>query len=375
MPIIKNEFALALNQVAAERGISTEEVVTSIEAAIVAAYYKEYPDQSGKVLMARVNRDTGEAHLYEGETDVTPPGFGRIAAQTARNVILQKIREAERRGAVSKFQQQIGSLVKGRIIRTDNYNAYVDINKTEAVLPRSEQMRGESYTPNTSMTFYLKGIEDDKLGRARIIVSRSHPNLLVELFKREVPELANNAIEIKAIVREPGERSKIAVWSNRGGIDPVGACVGQKGVRVQVVTDELGRHEKLDIIQWQPDIKAFITNALAPAKIDNIEIDDAAKAAKVTVKVSQAPLAIGRGGINVNLASRLTGLSIDIVQVPDEGDVPRDEVSAAEVSHAAFDNTDASFPTSETQTQAPQSNSTSESTPALQEELTASDAN
>lgn len=318
MAIIKNEFALALNQVAQERGIQPDEVIVSIEAAIVAAYRKEYPQHEEKELTARVNHDTGEAHLYEGEADITPPGFGRIAAQTARNVIVQKIREAERRTAVGHYQEQLGSLIKGRIIRVDGYNAYVDLNRTEAVVPRSEQIHSEEYAPNLSYTFLLKAIEDDKLGRTRIILSRASPEFLAQLFKREVPEIASGAVEIKAIVRRPGERAKIAVWSTRGSVDPVGACVGQKGVRVQVVTDELGKHEKLDIIQWQPETKDFLVNALAPAKIENIDIDTEAKTAKVTVHTSQAPLAIGKGGVNVNLAGELTQLSIDILQIPDE---------------------------------------------------------
>lgn len=318
MAIVKNEFAIALNQVATERGIAPEDVVLSIEAAIVAAYQKEYPEHLERIVTARVNRDTGEAHLYEEETDVTPPGFGRIAAQTARNVIVQKIREAERKTAVGHYQDLVGTLVKGRVIRADSYQAFVDLNRTEAILPRSEQMHNEHYGPNTNLTFLLKGIEEDKTGRTRIVVSRASPEFLVQLFKREVPEIASGSVEIKSIVREPGERAKIAVWSNRGGIDPVGACVGQKGVRVQVVTDELDKLEKLDIIQWQPDVKLFMTNALAPAVIDSIDLDDKAMLAKVTVKVSQAPLAIGKGGVNVNLASKLTGYAIDIVQVPDD---------------------------------------------------------
>lgn len=319
MAIIKNEFALALNQVAQERGIQPEDVILSMEAAIIAAYHKEYPQYIDKEVTARVNRDNGEAHLYEGEKDITPPGFGRIAAQTARNVIVQKIREAERKTALGHYQQQLGTLIKGRIIRVDPYNAYVDLNRTEAVVPRGEQIPSEEYAPNLSYTFLLKSIEDDKLGRPRIILSRAAPEFLAQLFKREVPEIASGAVEIKSIVRKPGERAKIAVWSTRGSVDPVGACVGQKGVRVQVVTDELGRHEKLDIIQWLPDIQDFLTNALAPAKIEKIDIDPATQTANVTVQTSQAPLAIGKGGVNVNLASDLTKLTINILQIPDEG--------------------------------------------------------
>lgn len=338
MAIIKNEFALALNQVAQERGIQPEDVILSMEAAIIAAYHKEYPHEADKVVTARVNRDNGEAHLFEGEKDVTPPGFGRIAAQTARNVIVQKIREAERKTAISHYQKQLGTLIKGRIIRVDPYNAYIDLNRTEAILPRSEQIPGEEYAPNLSYTLLLKSIEDDKLGRARIILSRSAPDFLAQLFKREVPEIASGAVEIKSIVRKPGERAKIAVWSTRGSVDPVGACVGQKGVRVQVVTDELGRREKLDIIQYQPDIQEFLTNALAPAKIEKIEIDQATKTANVTVRTSQAPLAIGKGGVNVNLASDLTDLTVNVLQIPDE---PGEGASTSETAPAPTPDADA----------------------------------
>lgn len=335
MSIVKNEFAIALNQVATERGIAPEEVVVSIEAAIIAAYTKEFPAHGDRALLARVNRDTGEAHLYEDEVDITPPGFGRIAAQTARNVIVQKIREAERKTALGHYNDQIGTLVKGRVIRSDAYNTYVDLNRTEAVLPRAEQMRGETCSVNSTYTFLLKALEEEKTGRTRIIVSRASPDLIVQLFKREVPEIASGAVEVKAIVREPGERAKIAVWSTRSSVDPVGACVGQKGVRVQLVTDELGKLEKLDIIQWQPETKAFMTNALSPAKIDQIDLDEQKKVARVTVKVSQAPLAIGRGGVNVNLAAKITGYSIDIIQVPDDVvPTPEPEAEPAPDAHA-----------------------------------------
>jgi transcription termination/antitermination protein NusA len=320
MAIIKNEFALAVNQVAQERGIPAEEVITSIEQAVIAAYVKEYLEGDvEKVITAKVSRDNGEARIFdESGADVTPPGFGRIAAQTARNVIVQKIREAERKTAVSHYHAQIGTLVKGRIIRADSYGAYIDLNRTEGIMPKSEQIPGENYSANMAYTYLLKKIEDDKMGRPRIVLSRASPEFIVQLFKREVPEIASSTVEIKAIVREPGERAKIAVWSTRGGVDPVGACVGQKGVRVQVVTDELNRLEKIDIIQWQDDVKKLIANALSPAVVESIELDEENKRATVTVKESQAPLAIGRGGVNVNLAGKLSGYDIDIVQIAEE---------------------------------------------------------
>ncbi len=317
MTIIKSEFALALNQVATEKGISAEDVITSIEAAILAAYKKEYPDEFEETISVRINRENGETKILHEGKDITPPGFGRIAAQTARQVMLQKIRESEKKTVISFYKDQMHSIVRGRIIRFDGYNAFVDIGKAEAVLPKEEQIKNEKYQVNTSMLFYLKEINEDITQRSRIILSRSDPALIRELFKREVPEIANGTVEVKVIVREPGERAKIAVDSNQKSVDPVGACVGQKGTRVETVTDELGGNEKIDIIQWNKDPHVFLTSALSPAKIQQVEINESTKNAKVTVDVAQAPLAIGAKGINVNLASRLTGYSIDIVQLQD----------------------------------------------------------
>jgi len=318
MSIIKSEFALALNQVATERGISADEVVQSIETAILAAYKKEMHEApllegENDGISVKVNRDTGEAHLYKEEKDITPSGFGRIAAQTAKQVILQKIREVEKKTVVSHYRGQVGTLVKGRVIRYDGYNAFVDIGRVEAVLPKEDQIRNETYNVNNQLIFLLKEIGEDKFGNSRIIVSRTAPQLISELFKKEVPEIANNTVEIKNVVRELGERAKIAVYSSQGGVDPVGACVGQKGVRVQTVTNELGGAEKIDIIQWNSDESVYLASALSPAQIQKIEIVD--KKARVTVEESQAPLAIGKGGVNVNLASKLTGFEIDIEQI------------------------------------------------------------
>ncbi len=313
MTIIKSEFSLALNQVATERSISVDDVISSIELAIVAAYKKEYPEKIEEI-KAIVNKDTGETKIFENDKDITPPGFGRIAAQTAKQVILQKIREAEKKTVAAHYQSQVGTVVKGRIIRYDGYSASVDIGKAEAILPKEEQMNNYQYKVNDNLIVYLKEISNDKFDNPRIIVSHSHPKLIEELFKREVPEIANGTIEIKKVVREPGERTKIAVTSTQSGVDPVGACVGQKGVRVQTVIDELGGGEKIDIIQWNKDEKLFLIAALSPAKIISVEIDKSGKRAKVTVEEKEAPLAIGKGGINVNLASRLTDFEIDIVQ-------------------------------------------------------------
>ncbi len=328
MTIIKTEFSLALNQVATERGISPDDVLTSIEAAIIAAYKREYPESEAEEFEAKVSRDTGETKILKDGKDITPPGFGRIAAQTAKQVILQKIREAEKKTVAAHYQSQIGALIKGRVIRYDGYNAYLDIGKAEAVLPREEQMKDERYSVNDSLIVYLKEISQDKFGNPRIIVSRSDSKLIEELFKREVPEISNGTVEIKKTVREAGERAKIAVYSTQSGVDPVGACVGQKGVRVQTVTDELGGKEKIDIIQWNPDEKLFLMASLSPAKITEVEIDSKNRKAKVTVDEKEAPLAIGRGGINVNLASRLTDFEIDIIQLKNETAEVKTEVAA-----------------------------------------------
>jgi len=314
MTIIKTEFSLALNQVATERGISPDDVISSIEAAIIAAYKREYPETVEQEITAKVNKETGKTKILKEGKDITPPGFGRIAAQTAKQVILQKIREVEKKTMASHYQSQIGSILRGRVIRFDGFNAYLDIGKAEAILPKEEQIKSERYQINNSLIVYLKEINEDKFGNPRIIVSRTDPRLIEELFKREVPEIANGTVQIKKVVRAPGERAKIAVTSSQGGVDPVGACVGQKGIRVQTVTDELGGQEKIDIIQWNKEENLFLIAALSPAKIINVEIDKDNHKAKVTVEEKEAPLAIGRGGINVNLASKLTEYEIDILQ-------------------------------------------------------------
>ncbi len=314
MTIIKSEFALALNQVANERGISVDDVISSIEVAIIAAYKKQYPNEDVTNLVAKINKNTGETKIFKNNQDITPPGFGRIAAQTAKQVILQKIREIEKKTIINIFKKQISTITKARIIRFDGNNYYLDIGKTEVVLPKEEQIKNEKYQINLSLIVYLKEIIEDKFGNSRIIVSRTNPNLIKELFKREVPEITNNAVEIKNVVRIPGERAKIAVYTNQKGVDPIGACVGQKGIRVQTVTDELGGQEKIDIIQWNSDDKLFLMAALSPAKINNIEINKKERKAKVFVNETEAPLAIGKNGININLASRLTNYEIDIIQ-------------------------------------------------------------
>ncbi len=322
MAVIKSEFFLALNQVASERGISASDVLESIKTAVLAAYKKDYMPESlsqeetdaEETLRVELNEQSGEMHIFDNDKDITPPGFGRIAAQTARQVILQQIREAEKRHIVQHFTGQVGTLIKGRVIRFEGRNVVVDLGKAEALLPVEEQIRIERYHLGDAVMVYILEIREDSYGNSRIIVSRSSSELVKQLFSKEVPEIEAGTVQIKGVVRESGERTKIAVYSSQTGVDPVGACVGQKGIRVKSVTDELGGSEKIDIIQFSPDDTQYIKEALSPAEILDIELDKKEKRATVKVMVDQAPLAIGRNGINVQLASRLTGYEIDIVQ-------------------------------------------------------------
>lgn len=334
MAVMKSEFFLALNQVATERGISADDVIESIELAVLAAYKKDYHSdaEDDEAFEVKINKETGETKIFENGKDITPPGFGRIAAQTARQVILQKIREAEKKTIIQHYVGQVGTIIKGRVIRYDGRNAYMDIGKAEGVLPYEEQMRNESYRLNNSFVIYIQEIKDDAFGNSKIIVSRTDPRLVEKLFEKEVPEVANGTVKIKKVVREPGERAKIAVYSEQTGVDPVGACVGQKGIRVKAVTDELGGEEKIDIIQWNNDDAVFIREALSPAKVIDVEIDKETKIATVTVDEAQAPLAIGSRGVNVKLATDLTGgYTINIKQqAAPVTETPVEEKSAEE---------------------------------------------
>lgn len=309
--IVRSEFSLALHQVATERGIDPSVVLDTIKAAIVAAYRKDYGADEIETITVDLNPDTGEAKLVREGKDITPPGFGRIAAQTAKQVILQRIREAEKQAVLADYQTKVGSIASGMILRFDGPNIIVDIGRTQAVMPPQEQSQGERYHLNQRLAFYIEGIRETMKGN-EIIVSRSHKGLVEGLFRREVPEVASGAVELKVIAREAGGRTKVAVSSTQSGVDPVGSCVGQKGVRVQAVIGELGGMEKVDIIQWSEDAKQLITAALAPAKDLEVILDEKRKVAEVLVPDDQLSLAIGRDGQNVRLAAKLTGWKIDI---------------------------------------------------------------
>lgn len=304
----RTEFASALNQVCSERGVEPEVVIDSIKQAILAAYRKDYGDPEG--IDVDLDPQTGEVKLSRRQKNITPAGFGRIAAQTAKQVILQRIREAEKDAILEEYSSKVGTVVSGMIQRISGPVITVNLGKAEAIMPPSEQTHNEKYFINQRLKFYVVGIKPGPRGE-EIIVSRSGENLVKGLFKQEVPEIASGSVEIEEIAREAGSRTKIAVSSNQVGVDPVGSCVGQKGVRVQAVMNEL-QDEKIDIIAHHKDPVEFIKAALSPAKDLQVKINEKEKSAEVIVADDQLSLAIGREGQNVRLAARLTGYKIDI---------------------------------------------------------------
>lgn len=350
----------ALDELETERGISRAAVLSAIETALAAAYRKEY-GKRGQIVRATFDGTTGsvefrqakivvDSTLVRGEeeeptddADVrsrfnpeqhimledaqrikkdaqldeeisfpleTKEDFGRIAAQAAKQVILQKIREAERLSIMGEFGEREGEIVTGHVQRFERGNLFIDLGRSTGILPYDEQIPGERYRQGERVRALLFRVDDSARG-SFIKLSRSHPRFLVKLFEQEVPELASGVVEVKAVVREPGSRAKIAVVSTDPHIDPVGSLVGQRGVRVAVVTSELGG-EKIDVIEWSEDQKAFVEEALKPAEIQSTELFEDEKRAVVQVAEDQQSVAIGRGGQNVRLAARLTGWKIDI---------------------------------------------------------------
>ena len=328
----------AMNQVASERGIDVNVILESLQHALIAAYKKDFGEVSEEEdIWADIDPDTGEVKIIHEGKDVTPAGFGRIAAQTAKQVILQRIREAEKEAIFSDFEKKIGTVISAMVQRKEGPNWMLDIGRTIGIMPPQEQVYGEHYRLNQRLKVYVSEIKEGPRGQ-EIILSRSHPNLLAALFELEVPEVASGSVEIKGIAREAGFRSKVAVTSNQDGVDPVGSCVGQKGVRVQAITNELNG-EKLDLILWSPDIERYIVAALSPAKAVDIEVNQEEKTAKVTVMDDQLSLAIGKEGQNVRLAAKLTGYRIDII-----GETSGDQPAASsdgETTHEAESESDA----------------------------------
>jgi N utilization substance protein A len=337
---MSKELITALEQIEREKGISKESLVSAIEAALTSAYKKDFA-ATQDVLMD-LNAKTGEIHVFAQKEvaesvenrhnqisleealkldpkvklgdlvkqEITPKDFGRLAAQTAKQVVFQKIKEAERESAFQEFADKEGEMMMGVIRRREGATIFVDLGRSEGVMPPKEQVPGERYEMNGHYRVYLASVQQTKRG-PELIVSRSHPNLVLRLFELEVPEIFEGRVEIKSIAREPGMRCKVAVSSREEKIDPVGACVGPKGVRIQAIVREL-RGERIDIVRWSREAQEFVSNALSPAKISKVQLDENNRSAQVTVASDQLSLAIGKEGQNARLAAKLTNWKIDI---------------------------------------------------------------
>ncbi len=347
---MSNPLQQTIEALAKEKGIEPDVVISAIEEAVATASRKYY--KTGENLKTRFNMETGQVDLFALKTvvqDVANPAteialdearnmyrplygdevansielgdemefpkptevLGRIAAQTAKQVIFQKVREAERENVYGEFSQRIGEVVNATVKRFENGDIIVEIGRNEAVIPRKEQSRAESYNPNDRVRAVIKGVNRGAKG-PQIVLSRTDPALLIKLFEQEVPEIYDGTVMIRGAVREAGDRAKVAVYSRERDVDPVGACVGMKGTRVQSIIREL-RGEKIDIVEWSEDPVAFVTNALSPAKVQRVSIvDDRERVMEVVVEDKQLSLAIGKKGQNVRLAAKLTGWRIDI---------------------------------------------------------------
>lgn len=334
------EFMQAFEQLGREKGIAPEILFDAIEAALISAYKRNFG--SAQNVRVSLERSTGEIHVFARknivedvtdtrlemdlpeaqaidrryelgdvvEIEVTPKDFGRIAAQTAKQVVVQRIREAERGIIYEEFSNRESDILTGIVQRIEQKNVFIDLGKAEAILAPSEQIAGEQYRHGDRVKTYIIEVKKTTKG-PQILVSRTHPGLLKRLFELEVPEIHDGIVEIKSVAREPGLRSKIAVYSRDENVDPVGSCVGHKGMRVQTIVDEL-RGEKIDIVKWNADPTKYIANALSPAKVISVEVNEAEKLSKVVVPDYQLSLAIGKEGQNARLAAKLTGWKIDI---------------------------------------------------------------
>ncbi len=338
---MKSDFLLAITQLSAEKNLPKDVVLTAVETALVSAYKKDtFP--ANQNISVKINPNTGQVEVWAeknvvevpsdklceialdeaqkvkqdaqiGDTimvEATPHNAGRIAAQTAKQVILQRLHEAEHSAIFEEYADREGDVVSGVVQRIELGQVYIDLGRTEAILPVPEQMRTERYRAGQRLKVVLLQVARTNKG-PRVIVSRSHPDLLRRLFELEVPEVYNGTVEIKSISREAGFRSKIAVAAKQEGIDPVGCCVGLRGIRIQNIVSELNG-EKIDVVTWNPDTTVFIASALSPAHIIGVELNDEGQSATVVVPDKQLSLAIGKEGQNVRLAAKLTGWRIDI---------------------------------------------------------------
>ncbi|MGB4758818.1 MAG: transcription termination factor NusA [Candidatus Saccharimonadales bacterium] len=336
------QLALALKTLAEEKNLPEETVKEVVEQALAAAYRRDYGDREQQVRVS-MNLSTGDVDAYATKEVVERVGdplyeislgdaqvmnksakigdeievhesvntFGRVAAQTAKQVILQRLREAERDMIMEEFEDKIGTVVNAIVSRVEGNIVRLELGKAQAIMPRSEQIQGERYHPGQRLRVFLKDVEKGFRG-PQLVVSRGNVQFIEFLFRAEVPEMDAGAVEIKGIAREAGVRTKLAVWSNVQGVDPVGTFVGGHGTRVNAVMSEIGDQEKIDIIVWSENTVEYITNALSPTRVESVELDEETKRAKVHVGEDQLSIAIGRGGQNVRLASKLTGIDLDI---------------------------------------------------------------
>jgi N utilization substance protein A len=337
---MKSDFLIAITQLAAEKNLPRDAVFEAVEAALASAYKRD--NVPGAAVSVKINPETGMMRVYShrniveaienpdeeitlrearrirpdaqlGETIATEIEIrnpGRIQAQTAKQVVLQRLREAEREVVYEEYSGKEGDIISGVVQRMEGRNVILDLGKTEALLPASEQVRVEHYRAGQRLKVLLLRVEKAVKG-PQVIVSRAHRDLIRRLFELEVPEIHRGTVEIKSIAREPGFRSKVAVWSRQDGIDPVGACVGLRGIRIQNVVNELGG-ERIDVVQWDPDPNRFVAHALSPARVVSVQTDDDSNTATVVVPDQQLSLAIGKEGQNARLAAKLTGWRIDI---------------------------------------------------------------
>lgn len=342
MKLQTKQLVLAVKSIAEEKSIPEDSVKDVIEQALAAAYRKDYGDREQSV-RAEINQNTGDVKVFVEkivvdnvenpfaqislsdakkinpnvnieetvEIEDHPEYFGRVAAQTAKQVIMQRLREAERENVLTEYSDKIGQVLTGTVARVDQRLVRVDLGRAQGILPMSEQIRGEHYSYGQRIKVYLKEVDRESRG-PQLILSRADKEFIRHLFENEVPEMENGAVEIKAIAREAGIRTKIAVSSTVPGVDPVGTFVGGHGTRVQAVMGEIGDSEKIDIIMWQDKDESFIKEALKPTEVASVKLNDKEKRALVKVPEDQLSVAIGKGGQNVRLASKLTGWEIDV---------------------------------------------------------------
>lgn len=356
------QLAVAIRTIAEEKNLPERQVQDIVEQALAAAWRRDYGDREQEVRVT-MNLNTGEVTAYVLKEVVTKvedehmqislgdaqvvrknaklgetveliqkvEDFGRVAAQTAKQVILQRLREAEREIVLAEYEDKIGTLVNGIVSRVEGRVVRVELGRAQGIMPISEQIQGERYYPGQRLKFFLKNVEKEYRG-PQLIVSRGAKEFVEQLFRAEVPEMSSDAVEIKEIAREAGVRSKIAVASNVQGVDPVGTFVGGHGTRINAVRDEIGSQEMIDIVVWAEEIETFIANAMKPASVAKVKVDEQNKKATVIVPEDQLSIAIGKSGQNVRLAGKLAGYELDIE--PEKGKAVKDEKNDGEKTAA-----------------------------------------